>query len=81
MATSRDTGNIFARFITAQKLEEWNKTERVNLDDFASVHNQGITETTINCLINQTSFLRRDFSFNLVVLCPLRLTGAGFTRR
>ena len=34
MATSRDTGNIFARFITAQKLEEWNKTERVNLDDF-----------------------------------------------
>ena len=34
MATSRDTGNIFARFITAQKLKEWNKTERANLDDF-----------------------------------------------
>ena len=35
MATSRDTGNIFARFITAQKLGEWKyKTERANLDDF-----------------------------------------------
>ena len=34
MATSRDTGNIFARFITAQKLENGNKTERANLEDF-----------------------------------------------